>query len=130
MPAHCLFRDQGPLKSFVDLDTSARWQDLSTTAKSNRTDTMNPPIAQSCHDRFAAVVGYRALGRGKAMLSDCRVRTDNLEERHDRRPYKQCGFSTWKLHAKIMEQTSEIRTTGRQYVPPIPAARVYDGCEA
>jgi hypothetical protein len=67
---------------------------------------------------------------GKAMLIDRRIRVDNLEERHDRRPYKQCGFPSWKLHAKIMEQTSEIPTTGRQTVPPIPAARVYDGCEA
>ena len=38
-----------------------------------------PLLAESVHDGFLAVMGYRALGAGREMLDYWRIRTDNLD---------------------------------------------------
>jgi hypothetical protein len=38
-----------------------------------------PLLAQSGRDGFRAVMGYRAIGGGREMLNDWRIRTDNLD---------------------------------------------------
>jgi hypothetical protein len=127
MPAGCRFCEQGPLQSCVDLRTSPLWQDFATTAKFDRID---PPIAPSGQDCFLAVMGYRGLGRGKQMLNDCHIRVNDVECELVRSPRKRSDFPSWELHEKIRQQMSEIQNWGGKYATPIPAARVYDGCEA
>ena len=130
MPADSRFRDQGPFQSFVDLRTSMLWQDSTTTAKFDRIDPPIAPSAPSGQDCFLAVMGYRGLGRGKEMLNYCHIRVNGVECKLVRSPRKRSDFPSWELHEKIRQQMSEIQNWGGKCATPIPAARVYDGCEA
>ncbi|MBC6988796.1 class I SAM-dependent methyltransferase [Hymenobacter sp. BT491] len=95
------------------------------------------------------VVGYGAPGKGNTLLNYCGIRTDFLEYTVDLSPHKQGNFLPgtripvchpdrirqtrpdyvlilpWNLREEIMEQMSDIREWGGQFVVPIPEVKVY-----
>lgn len=96
------------------------------------------------------IAGYGAPGKGNTLLNYCGIGTDFIDYTVDRSPHKQGNylpgsripifapekiFEThpdyllilpWNLRREIMEQMSEIRTWGGQFVTPIPEVRVYN----
>jgi len=94
------------------------------------------------------VAGYGAPGKGNTLLNFCGIRTDLLAFTVDRNPYKQGKFLPgtripiyepekirqmqpdyvlilpWNFKDEIMEQMSDIREWGGQFVVPIPEVRV------
>ncbi len=95
------------------------------------------------------IAGYGAPGKGNTLLNYCGIRTDFLDFTVDRNPYKHGKFTPgthipifppeklreakpdyvlilpWNLKDEIMEQESQIREWGGQFVVPIPEVRVY-----
>ena len=100
-------------------------------------------------DEGRTVAGYGAPGKGNTLLNYCGIRTDFLDFTVDRNPYKHGKFTPgthipifppeklreakpdyvlilpWNLKDEIMEQESQIRDWGGQFVVPIPEVRVY-----
>ncbi|MGE0822161.1 MAG: methyltransferase domain-containing protein [Candidatus Binatia bacterium] len=95
------------------------------------------------------IVGYGAPGKGNTLLNYCGVRTDFLEYVVDRSPYKQGKFLPgthipifaperiaetkpdyvlilpWNLKHEVMQQMSQVRQWGGQFVVPIPTVEIY-----
>jgi hypothetical protein len=95
------------------------------------------------------IAGYGAPGKGNTLLNYCGIRTDFLDFTVDRNPYKQGKFTPgtripifppeklreakpdyvlilpWNLKDEIMEQESQIREWGGQFLVPIPRVEVY-----
>jgi SAM-dependent methyltransferase len=94
------------------------------------------------------IAGYGAPGKGNTLLNYCGIRTDLLEFTVDRNPYKQGRFLpgtripirhpdaleqarpdyililAWNLKDEIVEQLSDARRWGVQFVVPIPGVQV------
>jgi SAM-dependent methyltransferase len=95
------------------------------------------------------IVGYGAPGKGHTLLNYCGIRTDFLDFTVDRNPYKQGKYLPgthipiyhpdriaeakpdyvlilpWNLKDEIMDQSTDIRAWGGQFVVPIPEVRVF-----
>ena len=94
------------------------------------------------------IAGYGAPGKGNTLLNYCGVGTDFLDFTVDRSPYKQGKFLPgthipvfapdklrearpdyvlilpWNVKDEIVQQMSDVRSWGGQFVVPIPEARV------
>lgn len=95
------------------------------------------------------IAGYGAPGKGNTLLNYCGIRTDFIDFTVDRSPHKQglllpgtripiypperidelkpdyLLILPWNLKEEIMEQMSQIRSWGGQFVVPIPEVTVY-----
>ena len=94
------------------------------------------------------VAGYGAPGKGNTLLNYCGVGTDFIDFTVDRSPYKQGKFLPgthipifapdklrevrpdyvlilpWNVKDEIVQQMSDVRSWGGQFVVPIPEVRV------
>jgi hypothetical protein len=94
------------------------------------------------------IAGYGAPGKGNTLLNYCGIRTDFLDFTVDRSPYKQGKFLPgthipifapdrlretrpdyvlilpWNVKDEIIQQMSDVRSWGGQFVVPIPEVRV------
>jgi 2-polyprenyl-3-methyl-5-hydroxy-6-metoxy-1,4-benzoquinol methylase len=99
--------------------------------------------------RDKRVAGYGAPGKGNTLLNYCGIGTDFLDYTVDRNPYKQGKFLPgthlpiyppdklretrpdyvlilpWNLKDEIMEQLSDVRSWGGQFLVPIPDVKVW-----
>ncbi len=94
------------------------------------------------------IAGYGAPGKGNTLLNYCGIGTDFLDFTVDRSPYKQGKFLPgthvpifapdkirevrpdyvlilpWNVKEEIVQQISDVRSWGGQFVVPIPEVRV------
>jgi len=95
-----------------------------------------------------SVAGYGAPGKGNTLLNYCGIGTDFIDFTVDRSPYKQGKFLPgthipifapdmirqsrpdyvlilpWNVKEEIIQQMSDVRSWGGQFVVPIPEVRV------
>jgi len=96
----------------------------------------------------ARILGYGAPGKGNTLLNYCGIRTDFLSFTVDRNPYKHWRYLPgsripvlpperlmvekpdyvlilpWNLRDEIIEQLTEVRRWGGQFIVPIPEPTV------
>lgn len=125
----------------------AYYQAFAEQVKETKRKLLNFLIAARSQGK--TVVGYGAPGKGNTLLNYCGVRTDFLDYTVDRNPYKQGKYLPgthipifapqkiaetqpdyvlilpWNFKEEIIEQVSQIRSWGGQFVVPIPEVTVY-----